>query len=479
MVSLMNLPAVRRPRRGPEPGSGEWWRDRLTGRLERRKPAILRLEEAYDGDHKMAFASPAFRQTFGPLFEEFSDNWLEIVVQSAVERLSVQGFRFGEGEDADDEAWRIWQHNNMDAEHLIGMEMAVKLGTAYAVIGDVDGRAVIHVEHPLHAITESAVSGRRDVAAGMRRYVETDGTHVVIVTTPGESWTWRGDSFTGRSLEGPHHAANALGVVPMVPIRNNPRLRVRQDGTAEWIGASDIEKLISLNNAIDKTVMDMLVASEYAGYRQRWVAGMETPRDPVTGEKLPVDEWKAMVSRVWFSESPDTKFGDFNATDLNNYVAAATMLLQHLSAQSRTPPHYLVGQIVNASGDALKAAETGLVSKVQRKQRDFGDDWEQVMRIAFLVEGDRSRAADLEAETIWADPESRSVAESTDAALKLKGMGVPLPLVLERAGWSPKELQRLNDAMDDEMLRAMMNFTGGTPDGDPLPSIPGDDGADA
>jgi hypothetical protein len=62
------------------------------------------------------------------------------------------------------------------------------------------------------------------------------------------------------------------------------------------------------------------------------------------------------------------------------------VLIQHVAAQTRTPPHYLLGQSgAFPSGESLKATETGLVAKVKRKQTTFGETWEEAMRLAFLL----------------------------------------------------------------------------------------------
>ena len=54
------------------------------------------------------------------------------------------------------------------------------------------------------------------------------------------------------------------------------------------------------------------------------------------------------------------------------------MLIQHVAAQTRTPPHYLLGAMGSfPSGESLKATETGLVAKVRRKMLSFGEGWEE------------------------------------------------------------------------------------------------------
>jgi hypothetical protein len=196
--------------------------------------------------------------------------------------------------------------------------------------------------------------------------------------------------------------------------------------------------------------MDMVVASEFAAYRQRWATGLEVPIDPETGKPGPT--FLASVSRMWTVEAPDVKFGEFEASDLGNYVRAVEMLVQHLAAQTRTPPHYLLGQSGNfPSGESLKATETGLVAKVQRKQVDFGESYEDAMRLAFLLKGDARRGRAIDAEVLWRDPESRSWGELIDGLLKLQTLGIPNEILWGRAGFSPQEVARMKVLWKDRM----------------------------
>ena len=71
----------------------------LDAELRARAPEIELWERYYEGVHRLAFATSRFRQTFGNLFHEFSDNWMELIVDASVERLNIQGFRFGDGTD--------------------------------------------------------------------------------------------------------------------------------------------------------------------------------------------------------------------------------------------------------------------------------------------------------------------------------------------------------------------------------------------
>jgi hypothetical protein len=206
----------------------------------------------------------------------------------------------------------------------------------------------------------------------------------------------------------------------------------------------------------------MIVASEFGAAPQRWATGLEVPRDPITGQ--PVEIFKTMLDRMWTSKSTDTNFGQFSATDLANFVKAVEMLVQHIASQTRTPPHYFyLGGGQPPSGESIKSAETGLVAKTRRKMRHFGESWEEVMRLSFLVIGDKGRSKITDTETIWRDPESRSEAQHMDATVKLKLLGIPDELLWERAQFSPQEIDRMK-AMRAEAIAAGLALPGPPPE---------------
>ena len=427
------------------PGS---WLKLLEDRLEKRKREIQVYQDYYDGKHRLAFATAKFKEAFGSLFAAFADNWCELVVSASVERLKVEGFRFGRERSADDDAWAIWQENGLDAESDSAHTEAVKCGEAYWLVappgpgGEVPR---ITAEHPSQVIVATAAGDRRQRLAALKKWVEPDGYVMATVYLPEAIHKFRsqrpikqhsfGTRINWERRPDDPGGENPLGVVPVVPLRNKP--------TMLGGGQSDLKKVVSLQDAVNKLVSDMLVASEYAAYRQRWAAGLEVPTDPETGQPLKSAQLEASLSKLMTSADPETKFGEFAASDLGNYVKAVEMVIQHLSAQTRTPLHYFMGEIVNASGDALKMAETGLVSNVRGKQPHLGEGHEDTMRLAFLAIGDEQRAAATDAETIWRDPESRSFGELIDGLVKLGTIGVPTEVLWERAGFSPQEINRM------------------------------------
>lgn len=419
----------------------EQWRDGLLKQLGALSPTLRKCEDYYCGNHRMTYTTAQFRETFGALFSAFADNWCDLVVDASAERLRVEGFRFGDT-PADDAAWEIWQRNGLDAESDMAHTEAIKLGCTYALIGPDDGGlASIQLEPPDRAIVAlDPAQGRRRLA-GLRYWTDEWGAGHCVLYLPTEYVWWRREDENAQWLPDAGSGSHQLGVVPLVPLPNAPTLSNR-------LGRSDILRVMPLQDAVNKLCGDMIVASEFAAFPQRWATGIEIPKNPVTGEQMnPRELMEAQflsgAQRVHAVEQPDARFGNFAVSDLGIYVRAIEMLIQHVAAQTRTPPHYLLGSSGTfPSGESLKATETGLVAKVRRKQLSFGEGWEETMRLAFAVEGDGSKAEEIDVETIWANPESRIVGETVDAAVKLGSLGVPRPALWEYVGASPQQIAR-------------------------------------
>lgn len=457
-------------------GSPRWWLDRLYPQLLQRRNDQERPERYYNGKHRLAFATPKFRATFGNLFQAFADNWCPIVVDSSVERMTVEGFRVLGVEKADDAAWDLWKRNYLDADSGMAMTELVKLGASYALVEPPargSEHARITVEHPGQVVVAKAAGDRRRRAAALKCWLDETGHVYATVYTPVGVYKFQstqtvdgglvtvGSPMEWEEREGVQHASrNPFGVVPVVPLENTPGMITG--------GVSDLATVIPVQDAVNKLVLDMLVASEYAAFRQRWATGVEVPTDEA-GNPVDEERFLSFIGRVWAVDDPDAKFGEFGATDLNNYVGAIGMLIQHLSAQSKTPPHYLIGQVVNASGDALKAAETGLVSKVRRKLTTLGPAWGEVMHLALP-----DRRPDDRIETLWRDPEVRSVGELVDAATKMKTLGVPDDALWEFIGATPEQVKRWKQSREAQMLADQALLAAGANPADQ--GLPGDPG---
>lgn len=431
--------------------SPEWWMGRLSAELDARVFPMQRYRDFYLGKHPMLYAGSKYRAAFGNLFAGFSDNFMGLVVDAVEQRLDVEGFRMGADLEADADAWRMWQENGMDARSQIAhMEALVNGQSSVLVSPDEDGcdKAVFTIESALEMAVGLDKCNHRRLAA-LKRWREDDGSVCFTLYLPDEIQKWRtippgaakptavrtiGQyGLIPREVPGEGWPLpNPLGVVPVVPLVNQPQL----DGS----GISEIAAVIPLQIALNKVSLDMLVAAEYAAFRQRYAVGLTLEIDPDTGKAI--EPYKSGPGELWTEENPAVKFGDFEVTDLTNYVGAKESILKDIASITQTPAHYFMGgQGSFPSGESLAASETGLTRKAERKQRFFGEGHEEIIRLGFLVTGD-ARGKIMDSETIWRDPESRNEAAHVDSLVKLKALGVADEILWARAGMTPSEIDR-------------------------------------
>jgi hypothetical protein len=408
----------------------------LLARLDARHPAMERWNDYYEGRQPLAFASEKFRDAFGGRFRAFSSNFCALVVDGTRERMEVTGFTYANSRSAK-RAWRIWQDNDMDAASQIAHTEALVKGIAYALVepDQLGGDPTITIEDPFDAITCSDPRNRRRRTGGLKRWMDEEGHLNLVLYQPDLIWRLRsegkweptnGGSFVlvADPQEGEAWPLqNRLGVVPLVPLPNRPRLRVE--------GRSEIDPVMSNQDAINKYRADALVAAEFAAFRQRWATGLEIPEDPKTGQ--PVEPFKAAVDRLWVVPPPDpddpnqteAKFGEFSATDLAPYQAMIESEIGAMASISRMPYHYLLGQpqSVPPSGESLKSSEAGLVAKVNTSELHFGEGWEEVSRLTLLAVGDAG-SKDRSSATEWRDPETRNEAVRTQSAVLAYQQGI-------------------------------------------------------
>lgn len=457
-------------------GSPEWWLRRLHKQLVDRRGAVQATSNYYDGAHDLKFMSQRFRKAFNGQLDAFADNWCRIVADSPEERLNIDGFRVSDEAEADKDAWRIWQANDMDGQSQLAHLASIINGAAYVVVwvGDDEATPEMCVASAMDAVVESHPCKHRHRRAGLRVFMDTDGHDRAELWLPDglyrfrtanarqdDAWVdtaniqWRPDDQDGDAVQ-----PNPLGVVPILELPNRPSIRHSRHGL---FSQSELCEVIPLQDAANKLFADLLVASEKQALPARYATGLEVPRDPTTNQPV---EPEVDTAKLLINESADGQFGTFQAADLRNFTIAIDLIVQHIASISKTPPHYLNASADRLSGESIKAAETGLVAKVRRKQRFFGETWEEAMRLAGQLAGVPALAGAVSAEVVWADAESRTEAQHVDAVMKQKDLGVPEEVLWEKLGYSPQEIARI------KAIKAEADLFGPMPDGLVEPAVP-------
>jgi hypothetical protein len=464
-------------------GTPEFWLYRLAQGLIDRQPRYELLERYVIGNHPVPSGDQRYVRALRELQEKSKTNYIALVTNAPCERMEVVGFRFGDNaeDSGDDDANMIWQANDMDLMSSIAHSTAATYSRVYVLVSppmDDPKVPIITVEDPRCTIVEHDPASMRKIRAGLRMWNDDVlGIAVAVVYLPDGIHYFRGktndyyknidyDTLRQRitsagSWEYMGSEPNVIGEVPIVPINWRPGLH----GTS----MAEAEEGFSIQDRINATVLDRMIISRSQAYKQRWAKGVTIPKDDAGRAKAPFDPGSDIL---WAVSDKDAAFGEFREADIRQILEAVRDDVGDLAAITKTPPHYLLGEIVNASGDALKAAETGLVSKTKQRIRSAGWAWEKVIRLGFAYLGDERSKSEV-AETIWADPESRSRAELADAILKETQMGLPPEMAFERLGLTPAQVTRAMQLMRAKEMRDAMLMAAS---GQMAPAKPGQPG---
>lgn len=468
-----------------EVGSPRWWLERLLARLEVDQPRLELLNRWYRGDHPLAHIPPdlhkRYLSQFQKLLAESRANFMGLVIDATNERLRVNGFRLSASDDqaADDESWRLWQANQMDAESPLAIREALTKGRACLSVWAGDPWPTIAVEDASQTVVEHMPGNRRVRAAALKVWLDDwtghqranvylpDGIYKFEATSRdirprGEPPTSTRvvESAAWSELED-EFVANPLGVVPIIPLVNRPDLYGQ--------GQSEIETVIPIQERINGTIFNRLLVGWFDAFKQKVITGAEIPTDPDSGQVLEFP-WKVAIDRLLVLENPDAKVMELGGTDLSPYLKAHERDIQDIATITRTPRHYLFQEGQSPSGDAIKSAETGLVAKVRDKQRYMAEPFEEAIRLARQFAGEPD--APVDSEIVWADPEYRSEAEQTDAVIKQHAAKlITTAMAQEKLGYTPTQIERMGpELVADELARqgralASLMADGTGPDG--------------
>lgn len=418
--------------------------------LQARQVAYRKTSRYYLGDQDLSYATQKFRNTFGQLFSTFAENVCPVVVDTVADRLQVTGFTLT---DASNTAWvdnieaatgEIYRRNRLNQRQGQLYQEALRSGDSYCIVWpDETGQAVIYPQQA----NQVAVSyhpeqvGFITNAAKWWLTTEENGQHRIrlnlyypdriekFATPPSVNTDLPLDARAFQPVTDEDAIIpNPWGKVPIFHFGNNAPLG--------RYGRSELDDIIPLQNALNKSVMDMLVAMEFSAYPQRYATGIEVQYD---ADGKPMNPFQSGADRLWIGEGENVKFGQFATVDLAQYIAVQDAFRASISRVSGIPMHYLLNLTGGyPSGESLKTSEARLTAKVKDRQIAWGNTWSDVMRFCLLVQG----MEDVELETQWLDTEPRNEAANIqNAVLKVSELDIPPSQVWAELGYGPKEVQ--------------------------------------
>jgi hypothetical protein len=361
------------------------------------------FEAYYDGVQRPPYEPETATREFRELVHRSVTNLTRLIVNTVVQRLIVDGFRSSAIAVENAPQWAWWQANGLDSRQKAVYTEAGKHGYTGVMVLPGDDAPVMRPISPREWFL-SFEDFSDDWPQLCLKHPDENTWHVLDEYA---RYVVRIDGDAAAITETVHD----LGVVPIVPFRNAWDLTGYPDGE---IGPS-----VAIQDRLNQTVFDLLVAQTYAAAPQKWAAGLSLPTD---AKGRPITDVRAFAKTLWATSEKDAKFGSIPEANLNNIVHAIEQCLRTYGLMTQTPPHYLLGDLVNLSAEALLAADTTLAKKTQERQMLYGEAWEQAFRLAGVAAGNPGAAKDTDAQVVWRNTEPRSIAQQVDALGKLATM---------------------------------------------------------
>ncbi|MBF6333435.1 phage portal protein [Nocardia transvalensis] len=374
--------------------------------------------------------------------------WAGTVVDVLDERLDWQGWVQA---GADDYGLKeIYRANQLDSDSGMAHLDALIFGTGFVCVGrgfEGEPDPLITVESPLY------MSGIRDfrtrrLSSAMSRYWDEDANDYVSARLymPDQTIYLAKDRPYGRWLI-VHRDMHGLGRVLVAQLVNRPRASMQ-------FGRSEISKAVrSHTDSAVRTLMAMEMNREFYSAPQRW--GTNLSADQFTrADGTVVTGWEAIIGRFLAvradEDNPDAepKVGQFPQGQPGPYLEHLRGLAQLISAESAIPPMYLgFASDQASSADAIRAMESRLIKRAERRQTMFGRAWLEVGLLALLVR-DRKVPPDYAGNVWlkWRDAATPTRSAAADEAVKLTAAQI-LPsdsaVTYDRIGLSPMEQQQV------------------------------------
>lgn len=376
-------------------------------------------EAYYRGIHRQPYTPETATREFKELVHRSTTNLTHLIVNTLTQRLIVDGFRASKTSVEDAPQWAWWQANGMDARQKALYDEVAKHGYAGMLVFPAEPGAEAPVMRPVSPrewwvgfddwSDDWPILALKQPARPVEPYKpDPEDWQQWIVLDERARYVVR---VAGRAVVIESEDVHDLGHVPIVPYRNS------WDLTRAPMG--EIEPAIAVQDRLNQTVFDLLVAQTYSASPQKWATGMALPTGP---DGKPLIDLRAWAKSLWLTSDEGARFGSLPEANLKNIVEAIEQGLRMYGLLTQTPPHYLLGDLVNLSAEALLAADTTLAKKVGDHQILLGEAHEQMFRLAGVAMGDEDAATDTEAQVWWRDTEPRSIAQQVDALGKLTQM---------------------------------------------------------
>lgn len=431
-----------------------------------------RYDDYYRGHQPLQFATPKFESAFGKTFEAFAYNRCANVIEAFVDRLRIEGF------DADDdeialEAQKLWDAALMPVnEDRVYREVFIS-GDAYVIVerDPITGRINFWPQDAqnVRVLYDPNVPGK--IVAAVKRWPLTDGRIRLNLYLPGYVYKFvsqHASQISRNAVTAQTVPSSVIGTgtyerwtndrepwpLPLGVPDEVPVFHFANNAPINQYGRSELADVVPLQDALNKTLMDLLVAMEFAAFPQRILVDIK----PDKGTEEALKRFAAGVNQIlalyYDPNAPGAEnhktpgIHEFSAANITQYTQIVELFDQLISRTAKIPVHYLTLPSQPPSGESLKVAEAPFSAKIESKQRAFGAVWNQAITYALRLAGREVALGDVE--VVYASAQPIAIEERLANAKTKRELGMPLESVLREEGRDPDELRQIKAELEAE-----------------------------
>lgn len=431
--------------------------------IEDVKPAIKAIAEKwlpydtltnyYEGDHKLKFSTDKLRNAFGKFGVYFAENWLAVVIDSVLDRLTLKGFTITGNKELTAQFALFFKEQKLALIADDVHQSANIVGEAFIIMQKVDNVISSWFNEPDMCVIfyDDLDPNKKTYAA---RLYETDDKWKVILYYPTKIERYEAPKPKREKKDVVQFMASlAWQPDPEKPTADNPygkipvfHFRNTQNGKKD-IDMGPAER--SMQDAINILFSNMMVASEFNSMKQRYIISQADPGDL---ENRPGELWWLPAGD---GQGEQTKTGEFAEGDLQHFYATIEKIAQALGIITRTPKHYFYSTGNDPSGEALMTMEAPLVKKTERRKANYDVTWIEVAAFSLELLGKTVLMTDITSQ--WGPVPSVQPLTEAQIIKTEKEATIPLKTSVRRRGWTQEEIDQMEKDKKEEQ-QAMTNL---------------------
>lgn len=439
----------------------QWAVNDLNGRAE----AIRLRRDYYEGRHKTTLPQgKTLSRELRALLDDLNDNLCDDVVDEPVNRLAVLGWT-GKAKGLSASAEESWERNRGPARFREVARTSWMAGDGFTIVQtDRKGKARWYAQRPEQMAVRYSAEYPDEIEVAAKVWREGKAWRMNLYYPPtdeaADSSPWVERYVTrGTNNDGSVPSAKAFApiadaelpdgsVVQAVESLDGDRIPVFHypaDAIGRYGNAAISGTVMGLQDVLNKSVGDMVVAMEAAALPDRWATGIQAEYDPVTGDEKPLQ--RTGRERLIRTGSKEAQFGQFQQATMEPFLATQTAYRLEIARKGYLPAYVVsVDAAASApSGLSLLITEGRLTKRVKTAQDDWGVELRAQQAFMLRLEG----AGDVQPHDLeinWAPAETRDEKALLETLTLKNALGLPKREALIEMGYDEDDVDEWLDS---------------------------------